>query len=140
MKEKNHKDIWYVAGVPREGAKLYESLNRGFSYQVYNRLSTLSGLTKKEISRIASISPATLRRRAKTGKFSKDESDRLYRFLKVLDAATDFYGGDREIAIRWLTGPVRGLGYRKPVDMLGTSAETDSVIKLIERLEWGVIV
>lgn len=139
MTAKHREDIWYEAGIPRQGAELHEAINEGFSYQVYNNLSSVSGLNKKELARITAIPPATLRRRAKAGKFSKDESDRLHRFVKVLNASVELYGGNRETAMRWMNRPVRGLGYRKPIDMIGTSAEADEVIALIRRIEWGVI-
>ncbi len=140
MAAKKKKDIWYETGVPRQGAELHEALDEGFPYKVYNKLSEVSGLSKKEIAAIVSISPATLSRRARAKKFNKSESDRLHRFVKVLDVTTEFYGGDREVAMRWMTRPVRGLDYRKPIDMLGTSAEADEVIGLLECIEWGVIV
>lgn len=139
MAEK-HKDIWYEAGIPRKEAELHKCLETGFPYQVYNKLADISGFSKKDIAKAAVISPATLARRSKAGRFSRDESDRLYRFARVLEAATGFFGGDREAAMDWLTNPVLGLGDRRPVDMLKTSAEADSVVVLIERLKHGIIV
>lgn len=135
-----HKDIWYETGIPRQEAELHKCLEAGFPYQVYNKLADISGFSKKEVAEAAAISPATLARRSKAKRFNKDESDRLYRFARVLDAATGLFEGDREAAINWMKRPVRGLGYRKPVDMLQTSAETDSVVGLIECLEHGVFV
>ncbi len=115
-------------------------MNEGFSYQIYNKLSAISGLDKKELARITLISPATLQRRAKAGRFNKNESDRLYRFVKVLEAATGLFAGDKEAAMDWLTHPVRGLGYKKPVDLLGTSVESDQILNLIGCLEHGIFV
>ncbi|MCY4042778.1 MAG: DUF2384 domain-containing protein [Candidatus Dadabacteria bacterium] len=135
-----HKDIWYETGIPRQEAELHECLEAGFPYQVYNNLADISGLSKKEVAEAAAIAPATLARRSKTKRFNRDESDRLYRVARVMDAATDFFGGDREAAMDWLTHPVLGLGDRRPVDMLKTSAEADSVVVLIERLKHGIIV
>jgi len=53
--------------------------------------------------------------------------------------ARPLYAGDEEAARRWLGEPSRGLGGRKPVDMLTTSAESESVLDLIGRLEHGVV-
>lgn len=135
-----HKDIWYETGIPRQEAELHKCLETGFPYQIYGKLADISGLNRKVIAEAAVISPATLARRSKAGRFNRDESDRLYRFARVMDAATGLFEGDREAAMRWMTGPVRGLGNRKPVDMLKTSAETDSVVGLIECLERGIFV
>ena len=124
--------------MPARGKKLHEELHGGFSYEVYDNLAALSGLGKKELAEVAVIAPATLLRRAKAGKFNRDESDRLYRFAKILKAATDLFEGDIKTARTWLRKPARGLGNRKPVNMLATSAETEAVMELIGRLEHGV--
>ena len=131
-------DFWVAAGVPANAGELHRALHKGFSYSVYDKLAALSGLDKKEVARAAVIKPATLRRRARAGKFNQNESDRLYRFAKVLKAATDLFEGDKEAARTWLTEPVYGLDGRKPVDMLATSAETEFVLNLIGRIEHGV--
>ena len=135
---RRQKDFWAVVGMPARGKELHDELHGGFSYKVYNNLAALSGLSKKELAEAAVISPATLQRRARAGKFNRDESDRLYRLAKILKAATDLYEGDMETAKTWLRKPVRGLGNRKPIDMLATSAETEEVMDLIGRLEHGV--
>lgn len=133
---RNH--FWAAAGMPANAGELHRALHKGFSYSVYDKLAALSGLDKKELARAAVIKPATLRRRARAGKFNQDESDRLYRFARLLKAATDLFEGDKEEARAWLTEPVYGLDGRKPVDMLATSAETEFMLDLIGRLEHGV--
>ncbi|MEX5670013.1 antitoxin Xre/MbcA/ParS toxin-binding domain-containing protein, partial [Pseudomonas neuropathica] len=40
----------------------------------------------------------------------------------------------------WLTSPVRGLGSKRPLEMLGTRVEANAVLDLIGRLERGVLV
>ena len=86
-------------------------------------------------------SQSTLQQSAKTGKLNKNEIDnRLGRLGKILRAAEGLFEGDKEAAIGWLTHPVRGLGYKRPIDLLETSAESDSVIGLIECLERGIFV
>ena len=84
------------------------------------------------------ISPATLQRRAQAGRFKQDEGDRLYRFAKVFKSAVDLFEGNRERAKRWLLNPVRGLGNRRPVEMVATTAGAEAVLNLIGRLEHGV--
>ncbi len=133
-------NFWHEVGMPARGAKLYEALHQGLPYSVYNQLSSMSGLDKKELAKVTVIAPATLQRRAKAGHFNPDESDRLYRFAEVLKAAKDLFEGDMAAAKIWLSKPVRGLSNRRPVDMLATSAETEAVLDLIGRLEHGVFV
>ena len=112
--------------------------NRGLNFTVYKKLVAASGLEHKELARYVAIPPATLQRRAKAGQFNVDESDRLYRFAEVLNAASELFEGDNERARQWLLNPVRGLGGRRPLEMIATSAETEAVLDLIGRLEHGV--
>ncbi|MFT0137715.1 antitoxin Xre/MbcA/ParS toxin-binding domain-containing protein [Alcanivoracaceae bacterium MT1] len=68
------------------------------------------------------------------------EQKELYRFAEVLKAATDLFEGDKVRARQWLLNPVRGLGGRRPVEMIATSAEAEAVLNLIGRLEHGITV
>lgn len=131
-------NFWKAVGIPARGARLHKVLQDGVPYGVYKQLVSVAGLEHKELARYLVIPPATLRRRAKAGKFKMDEGDRLYRFAEVLKAAIDLFEGDRERAMLWLSNPVRGLGGRRPVEMLATSAEAEAVLDLIGRLEHGV--
>ena len=140
MATAKHKDILYATGIPRRESKLRETLDNGLPYEVYKNIASVSGLSRKDITKAVGISQSTLSRRSKAGRFNKDESDRLYGFVKVMDAAIDFFDGDREDAMDWLTHPVRGLDYRKPVDMLKTPEEKEQILTLIYRLEHGVCV
>ncbi|MDP5141443.1 type II RES/Xre toxin-antitoxin system antitoxin [Rheinheimera baltica] len=130
--------IWQQLGIAERGPKLYQALHNGFAYSVFERLALISALDKKQLASVCQLAPATLARRAKSGKFSQDESDRLFRFATVLVAATALFNDDMLATKRWLTEPVYGLGDKAPLDMLATSAETQAILDLIGRLEHGV--
>lgn len=130
--------FWNELGIPSRGAKLHQTLHEGIPYSTYNKLASAAGLEYKELAKYVVIPQATLQRRAKLGHFKTDESDRLYRFAELLNAATDLFEGDTEHARQWLLNPVKGLGGRRPVEMVATSAEADAVMELIGRLEHGV--
>lgn len=130
--------FWQIVGIPARGANLHDTLREGMSFNIYKKLVAASGLEHKALARYVGIPPATLQRRAKAGKFNVDESDRLYRFAEVFNAATELFEGDNERARQWLLNPVRGLGSRRPVEMIVTSAETEAILDLIGRLEHGV--
>ncbi len=132
-------DFWGLVGIPQRGSELHDALQEGLSYKVYSKLAELAGVDKKQLAKIAVIAPATLQRRIKAGHFNQDESDRLYRLAEVLDCATNLFEGDAAAAQLWLNQPVKGLGDRRPLDMLATSAETRAVLDLIGRLEHGVV-
>lgn len=137
--EKRPKDdFWKALGLPSRGAQLHEELQKGVSYKVYTNLAEVSGLESKQLAQYVVISPATLRRRADTGRFKPAEGDRLYRFAEVYKSAVDLFEGDRERARKWFLHPVRGLGGRRPVEMVSTTAGAEAVLDLIGRLEHGV--
>lgn len=131
-------DFWKALGLPPRGAKLHEALSEGVSYKVYTKLTETSGLESKELARYVVIPPATLKRRADTGYFKPAEGDRLYRFAEVYKSAVDLFEGDKAKAREWLLSPVRGLGGRRPVEMVATTAGAEAVLDLIGRLEHGV--
>lgn len=130
--------IWESVGIPSRGNDLYTALNEGLAYDVFSRLAQVTQLDKKEIAKVIHLAPATLARRAKTGRFSREEGDRFYRFTEVLNAANELFEGDTMAASQWLQRPARGLGGKKPIEMLATSAESEAVLDLIGRLEHGV--
>ena len=139
FKPQKHQDgFWQQLGMPARGERLYQALEQGLSFDIYDRLAKLSGVDKSTIAQSAVIAPATLRRRAKSGLFNKQESDRLYRFAEVYKAALDLFEGDGDATRTWLTTANRGLGQKRPLDMLATMAESEAVINLIGRMEHGV--
>ncbi len=130
--------LWQQLGIAERGPKLYQALHDGFVYKVFDQLAAVSALDKKQLAKVCQLAPATLARRARSGKFTQDESDRLYRFATVLVATSALFDNDLAATKRWLTEPVYGLGDKTPLDMLATSAETQAVLDLIGRLEHGV--
>lgn len=137
---KKNDTFWDAVGIPARGESLFIVLREGLPFNVYSRLSLFSGIDKKSIALAIHIPKTTLQSRAKAGRFNMIESDNIFRFAEVLNAAIELFEGDRVKASLWLKSNVRGLGNKKPLDMLGTSAESQAVLSLIERLENGVFV
>lgn len=131
---------WQQVGLPPRGATLHAAITQGVRYSVFKKLSTLTHIDQKVLAVIVSIPSATLQRRAKSGRFTRDESDRLFRFAELYKAAIDLFEGDADGAREWIQQAVRGLGGRRPVDMLNTSVESQAVMELIGRLEHGITV
>ncbi len=71
--------------------------------------------------------------------FNSEESDRLFRLAAVYKATLDLFEDDTGATRLWLADPVHGLGNRRPLEMLATSAEAQAVLDLIGRLEHGVV-
>ena len=65
-----------------------------------------------------------------------DKKDRLEAITK---AALEFFNDD-EAAQRWLNHPVRGLGDKRPIDMINTDENASIVLNLIGCLDHGMFV
>ena len=67
----------------------------------------------------------------------KNDEERLTAITK---ATKEFFENNDNAAQQWLTKPVRGLGYKRPVDMVHTDKDTELVLNLINCLEHGMFV
>lgn len=131
-------DLWKALGIPSRGEALFEAVQSGLSYTVFEQLAQLTELGNQSLARAINISPRTLQRRIQSGKFRPDESDRLYRLAQVFAATLELFEGDVPAAQLWLRRPRQGLSGARPIDMVVTSVQTDAVLDLIGRLEHGV--
>jgi putative toxin-antitoxin system antitoxin component (TIGR02293 family) len=79
----------------------------------------------------------TLARRKQTQRLAAPESDRLYRFNRVLSHA-ERVPGTRTKATQWLRRPNRALNGATPLALLDTDIGATQVDDLLGRLEHGV--
>ncbi|MCC8376147.1 MULTISPECIES: type II RES/Xre toxin-antitoxin system antitoxin [Photorhabdus] len=141
----NHKTqsnpLWRAVGFPSSnGPHLNAVLNEGLPITVVEKIQDWSMFAKRDILRITGIQMRNYsRRRSNKGKFTADESQRIARFVRVMDCAVDLFDGDKDKATQWMKRPVRGLGYVTPESMLDTESGALDVINLIGRIEHGVI-
>ena len=85
------------------------------------------------------VPEATFRRAQKTGKLSREHSERLYEIGRVAIAVAWAYRGDLERIEAFLTRPHPLLAGETPFDMArSSSAGADAVLNLIRRAEAGV--
>ena len=67
-------------------------------------------------------------------------SDKKDRLEAITKAALEFFKGDDKAANRWLNHPVRGLGNKRPVDMVHTDEDTRTALNLMGCLDHGMFV
>ena len=130
--------VWVAVGLPRRGEELFKELQDGFEFDSVNKLIAYSFESAREFAHVVDIAEATLNRRKKQGRLNVDESDKVYRLCRVVDSATELFSGNKDKANDWMRKPARGLGERKPIDMLKTAAEYESVLDYIGRIRHGV--
>ena len=115
-----------------------EAIRQGFPAAVVEELMRASGLTLKELATALDLSPRSLQRRRRSGRLARYESDRLYRFARIVVLADEFIG-DHEKAIRWLKRPNRTLGGIPPVEALDTELGARQVENILGRIAYGGI-
>lgn len=81
----------------------------------------------------------TLERRLKDGeRLTMEESDRLARFMTILELC-EYMFGDRHEAMDFLRSKLPALGEEAPIDFLKTSAGTEAVNNLLQRGLHGML-
>ena len=132
--------IWMTLGLPSRGTRLHDLVREGLPFECLARIASFLQMQQGVISKAICIAPSTLARRAKAGRFNLLESDRLVALVAVFEGALCLFENDKAAATEWMSLPVRGLGSKRPLDMIGTGVETKAVLDLIGQLERGVLV
>jgi len=127
-------------GLPSRGTRLHDLVREGLRFEYLERIASLLQVQPRVVSKAVCLSPSTMARRSKAGRFDTVESDRLVALVTLFDEALSLFENDKVAAAEWMSSPVRGLGSRRPIDMLGTRVETKAVLDLIGQLERGVLV
>jgi len=114
------QSIWMTVGLPSRGSRLHDLVREGLPFEFIDRISSLLQVQRGVIAKAICVSPTTMARRVKAGRFSSLESDRLVALVAVVEVALSLFENDVAAATEWMSSPVRGLGSRRPIDMLGT--------------------
>ncbi|WP_237881075.1 type II RES/Xre toxin-antitoxin system antitoxin [Pseudomonas sp. PGPR40] len=134
------QSIWMTLGLPSRGTSLHDLIREGLPFEFLDRIASLLEMQRGDISKAICVPPTTLARRAEAGRFNTVESDRLIALIAVFEEALSLFENDVATATEWMSTPVRGLGSKRPLDMMRTRVETKAVFDLIGRLERGVLV
>ncbi|MCX2901079.1 antitoxin Xre/MbcA/ParS toxin-binding domain-containing protein [Pseudomonas mandelii] len=134
------QSIWMTLGLPSRGTMLHDLVREGLPFEYLARIASVLQVPRRVVSNAICMSPATMARRAKARRFNAVESDRLVALVAVFEEALFLFENDVAAAAHWLNTPVRGLGSKRPLDMMRTRVETEAVINLIGRLERAVLV
>ena len=118
--------------------QLVKSIEKGFSFQMFERIRRETGLPLDRLAISIGISPRTLSRRKKENKLTASESDRLVSISRLLSLAIELFEGDKAKAFRWFMNSNRALGNLSPLEMAATETGSREVENLIGRLEHGV--
>lgn len=110
----------------------------GLPVKMLRALMKRGDITIGDLSRVIAHR-RTLERRLKDGeRLNREESDRLARFLPILDLCEQIFG-NTDAAMRWLRKPKRAFGGVAPLDLLATSAGADEVNLLLQQSMHGML-
>jgi putative toxin-antitoxin system antitoxin component (TIGR02293 family) len=116
---------------------LIRQIQKGLRFSELETLQNSIGMPFEQLAAKLCISRSTLQRRKAAGRLSPDESDKVMRFLRLLEHATNVFG-DVDKARAWLKFPQRGLGGAVPLDYAETEVGAREVDNLLGRIDYGV--
>jgi len=117
--------------------QVIEAVAEGFEVSASERVATALDVTEKHLAELLRIKPSTLARRKRSGNFSRDESERLYRIAFLVERAAQVLGS-LEDAQRWLDTRKRALGGATPLVLAKTEPGAREVEDLLGRIEYGI--
>ena len=117
--------------------ELIRRIQKGLRFSELETLQNSIDMPFEQLAAKLSISRSTLQRRKVAGRLSPDESDKVMRFSRLLEHATNVFG-DVEKARTWMKFPQRGLGGAVPLDYAETEVGAREVDNLLGRIDYDV--
>lgn len=111
------------------------AIKAGLPYQLFEDLAQELGVSPNVLARTIAVPLRTLQRRKREGLFKADESDRLFRIIRLSERVKEALGVG---GATWLTEPKLFLGGQTPLDFADTEAGAWEIMQALGRLEHGV--
>lgn len=118
-------------------AQMIRSIEDGLPISNFKKLQDSLDLPDKDLAKYIRIPKSTLALRKKKGKFSFEESERLFRLQRLFQKALDVFK-DADLAKKWLKEDAYGLGDIPPLEYAATEIGAREVEDLLGRIEHGV--
>lgn len=129
-----------TATLDRPGSsltKIIKRISKGLPFSELEHLRSELDEPMETIARQLSISRSTLQRRKAERRLSPEESERVIRFSRIVEYATNLFGTvDR--ARQWLKFPQFGLGGGVPLEFARTELGAREVEDLLGRIDYSV--
>jgi len=124
------------SAFPSAPLRRIETVREGLPVADIDDLLTSGRLTAVELDQLV-LPRKTLAHRRTMGRLSPEQSDRLLRIVRILDAADETFQSSGKAAI-WLRRPTAPLGGHAPLDLLDTDIGTREVERLLDRVAHGI--
>jgi putative toxin-antitoxin system antitoxin component (TIGR02293 family) len=117
----------------------WRDIERGVPITLLEEFSAYSGISIKDLMDVV-IPPRTLKhRRQRQEPLSIEESDRLFRVVRMYELAVKIYG-DREDGRKWLLSHMQRFDGRTALSMLRTEAGEHAVQGFLIQIDEGMFV
>jgi putative toxin-antitoxin system antitoxin component (TIGR02293 family) len=126
-----------VRAKAKHPTELIRCIQQGLRFRELETLQDSIDMPFEQLAEKLSMSRSTLQRRKANGRLSPAESDKVMRFSRLLEHATDVFG-DIDKARAWLKHPQYGLGGAVPLDYAETEIGAREVDNLLGRIDYGV--
>lgn len=110
-----------------------QQLKSGLPAEGWAALISTLGTNEKELAEAVQIPTTTLARRKKSGRFTVEESERLFRMARLVAQARRVFRSDEGVA-RWFNKPNRALGGVSPLEYASTPIGAEEVERVLERI------
>jgi putative toxin-antitoxin system antitoxin component (TIGR02293 family) len=110
----------------------------GFSAQTFDEVAKCLQVPDLRLADIIHIPKSTLTRRKREGRFSFEESERLYRIVRLYNLATKVLD-TTDNAREWLRTPSGDFEGKTPLDYADTEIGAREVEVVLDRISDGVI-
>lgn len=114
-------------------------VEKGVAYTTFTHLAKRLGVSEERLRTVLGFSAATLHRRRLTGRFTLDESNRLYWVESLVDLADQVLEDPEETRLFMTTGNL-ALGGAIPLEYARTAPGLETVRNLLIQLDHGVVV
>jgi len=117
----------------------WRDIERGVSISLLEEFSAYSGIAIKDLLEVV-IPPRTLKhRRQRKEPLNIEESDRLFRVVRMYELAVKVYA-DREDGRKWLLSRMHRFDERTALSMLRTEAGEHAVQEFLIQIDEGMFV
>ncbi|MFU8806817.1 MAG: antitoxin Xre/MbcA/ParS toxin-binding domain-containing protein [Bradymonadaceae bacterium] len=130
-------DRFLGVGQKDSPADRISKLRSGLPYTALEMIRNELDLSLEELAGALAISPRTLNRRKEENTLKLEESDRVFRLVRVYAHALDVFGTS-ERAARWFKRANPVLEAMKPLEVFDTDLGAQIVDDLLTRIEYGV--
>lgn len=116
--------------------QLIAGIKQGVAFAEFEQLRLKLGVSTALLAAVIHISDRTLTRRKQEGRLQPDESDRLYRIVRLYQRTLEVLGDPA--AQQWLTSPKRFLEGKTPLEFADTEVGAHEIKIALGRLEYGI--